>query len=400
MVPPATMRFASAVSDEEPLSEALEDVTGAVSESLEGGAVDLALVFATSHHRNHVPLIAERVNRQLRPRVLLGITAGGVLATGAEIEQRAGLSLLAARMDGVWLRPFTYDDLNWPGDGDDPAALRRSLLGAEHETDTPAALLIFADPYSTPMVKLIPAINAALPGVPVIGGLASGSSNAGETRLLLNDRVTMSGAVGVAIGGAVRVDCTVSQGCRPIGPPYVITKAQHNIIQEVGRRPVIEVLQTMASELTEEEQGLLRGGLLVGRVISEYRDHFGRGDFLIRTIVGADQENGCIAIADLVRVGQTIQFHVRDARTAEEDLRLLMETQSLHGPAAGALLCTCNGRGVRLFGSLNLETSIIRGAIGEVPMAGFFAAGEIGPIGRENFVHGFTSSLAVFRPVG
>jgi small ligand-binding sensory domain FIST len=155
----------------------------------------------------------------------------------------------------------------------------------------------------------------------------------------------------------------------------------------------------MAEAASDDDRRLMEGGLLIGRVISEYKDRFGRGDFLIRNIVGADEQQGFIAIADLVRVGQTVQFHVRDARAAEEDLRLLLEAQRLHGPAAGAVLCTCNGRGSNMFPRPNVESALISDALGHAPMAGFFAAGEIGPVGAENFLHGFTSSLAVFRAI-
>jgi small ligand-binding sensory domain FIST len=391
------IRFASAISGDDETAEALEDILGELRDQL-GARADLVLVFASAHHRSRFGYIAERLLQVLDPRVILGVTAGGVIGSGRELEKRAGLSLLAGSLPGATLHAFSYDQIDWPAAETDTTLLRRGVLGSEHAPD-PAAILLFADPFSTPMVKLMPALNAALPGVPIIGGMASGAANPGDNRLLLDDRVFMDGAVGVAIGGPVRVDCTVSQGCRPIGEPWIITRARHNVIQEIGRRPVIKALEDTAQAASEEERRLLQtGGILIGRVINEYKDRFGRGDFLIRSIVGADRESGYIAVNDLVKVGQTIQFHVRDAQTAEEDLRLLLEQQRLHGEASGALLCTCNGRGSHMFTTPNAESQIIRRAIGEVPMAGFFAAGEIGPIGHQNFVHGFTASLAVFRP--
>lgn len=391
------MQFVSAISNEQHTGEALDEVLGEVREQLDGEA-DFVMTFASYHHRRDFDLIADAIERDLNPGVALGATAAAVLGSGQELEKSAGLTMLAAKMPGAWMHPFRYDDLPRIAEDDDPTGMREAIVGEGREGE-PAAMFLLADPFSTPMVKLIPAINAALPGVPLIGGMASGGAAAGDNRLLLGGEVTSEGAVGVAIGGDLRVDCTVSQGCRPVGQPWVITKAKHNLIQSIGGRAVLDVIQETAEQADPEDQELLQHGLFVGRVINEYKDRFGRGDFLIRNIVGADQETGYIAVSDLVKVGETIQFHVRDRRTAEQDLRLLLQSQKLHGEPAGALLCTCNGRGLNIFEEPNVESSIIRGELGEsLPLAGFFAAGEIGPVGGSNFLHGFTASLAVFRP--
>jgi small ligand-binding sensory domain FIST len=397
-----TLRFASALSAEDDPGEALDETLGELTDRMGAGPIDLVLVFASTPHRNRLSQIGDRIQRELQPRVSLGATAGGVLAGGFELEQGPGLAVLAGRLEGAWLHPFSYQDLDWAAGEEDPAALRRGLIGSDDPAAAdPAAVLLLADPFSTPMGKLLPAINRALPGVPTVGGMASAASQSGDNGLLLNGRVLDEGAVGVAIGGRhIRVDCTVSQGCRPIGEPWVITRARHNLIQEVGGQPIMDAVQQTAREAESEDRALVQEhGLLVGRVINEYKSRFGRGDFLIRNILGADQDTGYIAVSDLMRIGQTIQFHVRDRHTAEEDLRLLLQNQKLHGPASGALLCTCNGRGQRLFHQPALESSLVREAIGHAPLAGFFASGEVGPVGDVNFLHGFTASLAVFRSV-
>lgn len=394
------VRFASAVSEEDDLGEALDEAVGEVAAALGPEPLDLVLVFASYHHRNRFNLIASDVREQLRPRVALGVTAVGVLGSGFELENRPGVALLGARLGGAWLHPFTYQDLDWTAQQTDPHLLRLRLLGPYAKSTDLAAIMLFADPFSTPMLNLLPALNEALPGVPVIGGMASGAANPGDNRLMLDEHVMHEGAVGVAIGGNLRVDCIVSQGCRPVGSTWLVTRAKPNLIQELGQRPAIAAVQETAQSADAAERRLLEEhGILVGRVINEYKDRFGRGDFLIRPVAGADPDAGYIAVPDFFRVGQTVQFHVRDRRTAEEDLRLLLESQKLHdAPPAGVLLCTCNGRGSRLFEQPNHESDIVRDALGDVPMAGFFAAGELGPIGGENFLHGFTASLALFRP--
>ena len=191
----------------------------------------------------------------------------------------------------------------------------------------------------------------------------------------------------------------MSQGCRPIGRPMIVTKVERNLIRELGRRPSLEVLRELFEELPEDERELVQSGLHIGRVINEYQEEFRRGDFLVRNVMGSDDQGG-IAITDLVRVGQTVQFHVRDAETADEDLRSLVDTDRIDHPrakVAGALLFSCNGRGTRLFAEPDHDVGVLRERFGPIPVAGFFAMGEIGPIGGQNFVHGYTASVVLFE---
>ena len=233
--------------------------------------------------------------------------------------------------------------------------------------------------------------------------MASGASQPGLNQLLINDSVSAAGAVGITIGGEVEIDFIVSQGCRPIGTPLVVTKSKANVLQELGGQRALDVLQALANDLPQREKALLKQGLLLGSVIDEYKDHFGRGDFLVRNILGFDKRGGGIAVGEIPRVGQTIQFHVRDAETADEDLQLLLDAQQLKKPPFAALLFSCNGRGKRLFKEPNHDIGVIRDRLGDVPIAGFFAAGEIGPIGEKAFLHGPTAGLCalvlcVFSP--
>jgi small ligand-binding sensory domain FIST len=261
-----------------------------------------------------------------------------------------------------------------------------------------AALLLLAEPFSFPADVLLSQLNETQKGVPVIGGMASGGFAPGENRLLLGSDEIETGAVAVLVHGGVSITSVVSQGCRPIGQPFVVTKAERNVIKELGGKPALLQLQELFDKLSEEDQRLARHGLHVGQVTDEYRDSFGRGDFLVRNVQGADPESGAIAIGDWVRVGQTVQFHVRDAQTADEDLvELLSRAQHPNTlPFAGALLFTCNGRGTRLFDTPHHDAAAIAHHWPNIPTAGFFAQGEIGPIAGKNFVHGFTASAALF----
>jgi small ligand-binding sensory domain FIST len=227
-----------------------------------------------------------------------------------------------------------------------------------------------------------------------MGGMASGGMGPGETRLFIDDRVVDEGAVGARLPG-VRIRPLVSQGCGPVGDVYTVTRAEGNVIHELGGRPPLLRFQELADGLSPEDRTLLGRGLYVGRAIDEYKVEPGRGDFLIRQVMGVDQRSGALAVGDRIEVGETIQFHVRDAATADEDLRALLELEAVE-PADGALLFTCNGRGSRLFPVFDHDASLVSGKLGGLPLAGFNCAGEIGPVGGKNFLHGFTASVALF----
>jgi small ligand-binding sensory domain FIST len=280
-------------------------------------------------------------------------------------------------------------------------------------------MLVLGEPFSFPTDLLLNYLHEDHPGVPVLGGMASASHQPGGNRLIFGEQVHDGGAVAVLVHGAVQVRSVVSQGCRPIGKPMIVTKADRHVIQALGGRPALEQLQELWASLSPDEQRAVQSGLHVG-VVTEYQERFDRGDFLVRNVIGADRDSGAIAIGDYVRVGQTVQFHVRDAATADEDLRELLtkcRTDGQSVPAGvqplgcgaatgqaeawtpttlGALLFTCNGRGTRMFERPDHDAGALREILGHMPVAGFFAAGEIGPVAGKNFVHGFTASVAVF----
>jgi len=371
------------------------------------GSCDLLLLFGSYHHRSAFDDAAAIIRRTINPRALIGVTAEGVLGEDRELEGMAGLSAMALHLPGAIITPWlsTPDDPMPLGD----AARIRQRIGLARDPDRFKATLMFGDPFTTPITRLLPAISrcgtnndespAMNRAVPVIGGMASGSSQPGMNVMVVNDRAVSAGAVGVGLAGDFDIDFVLSQGCRPIGQPLVITRCRQNVVLELGGRKAMEVLQELAQALSDAEKRLLSRGLLVGTVIDEYKSHFGRGDFLVRNVMGFDQRVGGIAIGEMCKVGQTIQFHVRDASTATEDLQLLLDAQVLKDqPPFAAMLFTCNGRGNRLFGEPNHDLNIIRRRFGgDMPVAGFFAAGEFGPIGDRSFLHGHTASLALLR---
>jgi small ligand-binding sensory domain FIST len=216
--------------------------------------------------------------------------------------------------------------------------------------------------------------------------------------MAINDNIFNVGAIGVTISGPVQINCVVSQGCRPIGQPLKITAAHDNMIDSLDEQPPVEIIADLCRNLARPDQlAVEKRGLLIGRVIDQRKGNFGRGDFLVRNILDANRTTGSIAIGDLVSSGQVVQFHVQDAQTATEDLTLLLQGHLvLADKPRGALAFSCNGRGQRLFGRPNHDVSIIQSLLGPLPLAGFFAAGELGPVGRNNFIHGQTVCIALF----
>jgi len=379
------MRFASALSQHPLATQAVGEAAGEVLERLGGEDADLVVCFVSPHHVGVLEDVAGALRGVLEPGVLLGGTAASIIGSGREVEEEPALSLFAARLPDSRLTPValrveeTPDGAaftGWPEPGDHP----------------PATLLLFADPYTFPVDAFLERCNADTPGLRVIGGLASAAARPGGNRLVLDDRILDQGAVGVLVDNGIEVRTLVSQGCRPIGRPYVVTRAQRNFVEELGGQPALERLQEIAAGATEEERALLQGGLHVGLVVDEHKAEFGRGDFLVRNLLGADRESGALAVGDTVTVGQTVQFHVRDAGAADEDLRELLTGVD----ADAALLFTCNGRGKHLFGTPDHDAGLVEQLLGPIPLAGCFCAGEIGPVGGRNFLHGFTASLALF----
>jgi small ligand-binding sensory domain FIST len=389
------MPFAAAVSTLPQTSAAIEEVCTAVAGAA-AEAPDLAVVFFSPHHAGQAEAVGAGLRQRLRPRCLIGCVGEAIVGNDLEVEGRPALSLWLAR----WGRPVEMEPFHlvWErtSEGDSLLGWPDGLVGG---TAADAALLVLADPYTLPTDLFLDQVNTDYRGVRVHGGMASGTAGEGRCRLLLDDRVHDRGAVGVLLQGPVGLRSIVSQGCRPIGRHMVVTRAEENIIVELGGKSPLAQLQELWPSLSPREQELFRQGLHIGRVINEYRGDFQRGDFLVRNVLGLERESGAMAITDRLRVGQTVQFHVRDAQTADEDLHALLQLD-LHAHErrpAGALVFTCNGRGSRLFGEPHHDARAVRAEAGPIPLAGFFAAGELGPVGGQNFIHGFTASVALFE---
>jgi small ligand-binding sensory domain FIST len=369
-----------------------------VLERLEGRPCHLACVFTSSIYRAEWPEWLGRVHEQLRPRVLIGCSGSGIIGAEQELEWVPALSIVAADLPTVQLYPFTVTP-------EEAERERGAEFWIEKIGVSPEAHPVFvlcADPYTCDPTRLLAELNDTYPGRPIIGGLVSGGNEPGEHLLFMDTEVLRDGAVGVAMAGNIALDTVVSPGCRPFGRPYVVTKADEQIIWQLGGRPAIDVLHEALSSLSKEDhERAQEGGVMVGLVINEMRQRFASDDFIIRQIVGIDPSAGAVAISGHVRMGQTLQFHLRDAGASRDELRRLLTQQgrqrSLPSPA-GALIFNCLGRGKSFYGTSHHDVKTIQTLKGKLPIGGFFCNGEIGPVGGINFLHGYTASLGFFRP--
>ena len=387
------MKAAAAIAQHRDWEEALAEALAQASIGEE--PVDLAVLFASAEYAPGFSEMTAQAQQALKARVLIGCSGQGIIGPSKEVEGEPALSILALSLPEAVLTPLhlTQGDLEACESAEDTRRLTEVPQGEAR------AWFLFADPFTIDAERLLDTFSAAYPGTPLMGGMASGNPQVRRTQLFLNGQVLEDGAVALALGGPVSIRSIVSQGCNPIGRPWTITGAEGQIIASIAGRPALDVLMETLNELPSDQQQRAQSNLLVGLAMDEYRDDFGRGDFLIRNLLGADRERGAIAVSASPREGQTIQFQVRDAAAADEDLRLLLEAEkaTLQGKESlAALLWSCNGRGVGLFGGPDHDAKAVAEILGSIPLAGFFCNGEIGPVGSKNFLHGFTASMALF----
>lgn len=407
------MTFAAGLSEHPVAAHAVGEAVGQVLERLDGPP-DLALLFVSTPHVGAIDDIAAAVRDLLQPEVLLGATASSVVGGAHEVEDGPAVSVWAAQLGPVVpVRLATASTADgWAVTGFPTDA-----------TSSPHALVLLADPFSFPADGLLDQLAASAPQLTVVGGLASAGRGPGGNRLVLDgrrhaaddpapvgesgvepllarlgaeggsDTVFRDGAVGVLLPGPDRLTTVVSQGCRPIGDPYVVTRGEGNLVHELGGQPALDRLEALVAGLGPDERELVVRGLHVGRVIDERHAEFGPGDFLIRNLTGIDRDRGAIAVGDQVEVGATMQFQVRDASSADQDLRALLAEHD----GDGALLFTCNGRGSHLFGEPHHDAGLLSEVVGGGAVAGMSCAGELGPVGGRSFLHGFTASIALFH---
>jgi small ligand-binding sensory domain FIST len=381
-------RIGAGLSTLDDTAKAFEEAASAAREQLRADAA-LAIVFASHSHLESIEEALAVVDELLGPRDLIGCCAQGVVGPGREVEVGAGASVWAAALPGSEVETF-HLTTRPEGEG--------AVIDGLPDPGGADLVLLISDPITFPAERLLDSLALEQPGLPVVGGIASGARSVEDAVLFRGREPLDDGAVGAVLRGVDVLPC-VSQGAAPIGPEMVITAAEQNLVLELASKPALERLGDVIAELEPRERALAATGLLLGVVIDENKPAYERGDFLIRGLLGADQSTGALAIGDRPRVGQTVRFHVRDAQSADEDLNaaLALQTAALGDRSpSGALLFTCNGRGRHMFSVPHHDADALAQSLDGAPVSGFFCAGEIGPVGGRNFLHGFTATIALF----
>lgn len=385
------MAWASGLSERIDVREAAKEAVAAARDAL-GVAPDLALIFASSLYAPSFEAIARTVSELVPQAAIAGCSAVGVIGGGREVERREALSVMLASLPGGRAQAFHLESMP----RDDAAWTRvTGIAPAAHDG---ATFLLFADAFSADVDALLTRFDAVYPRATKLGGLVSGTKRAGDAALFYEDRLLRDGVVGVALSPPLRVQAVVAQGCRPIGEPMIITRSRESIIQELNVGKPTEALQRTFKGLSPRDQELGRHSLYVGVEMRSGAHRYDQGDFLVREVAGFDPKTGAMAISGRCQDYQAVQFHLRDAQTSAQDLeRRTLEAKRTLGDATvdGALLFSCSGRGQALYGSSNHDSDLLRRLLGPLPIAGFFGAGEIGPVAGRTFLHGCTSSIAL-----
>lgn len=392
------MKWTSALRQDPSLQNALNQIIDEIRSQIGNKPIDLAFLFISPHFQPRAQEILESINESLQCGTLVGCSGGGIIGAGKEVEHRPAIALTVARLPQVEIASFHLDSGDLPDLDASPKKWQESF---QIEADRKPHFILFADPFSFDVERGLIGLDFAYPEATKIGGLASGGGGAGQNALFLNRKVYHSGIVGVALSGNIEIDTLVAQGCRPIGTPLPITRCNRNLLMELDHKPPLEVLQEIYEQLSEEDQKLMQHSLFLGLAMTPFKETLVRGDYLIRNLVGMDSKTGSLAVGALLREGQMVQFHLRDAETSAEDLKWYLTQYQLEGKARsakGALLFSCLGRGEHLYGKPNHDSELFHARLGPLPLGGFFCNGEIGAVGGSTFLHGYTSCFGIFKP--
>ncbi len=369
-----------------------------LNEALGGEKPDLIFAFSAGYAGAEFDLAMPKISDLTGCENVVGVSCVSLISGNQEFENQSGICLWAARFEDAQVLPFHLEFNTHAGE--------QFFAGWPEESeslwDQDPALFFLTDPYSFPVDALLVRIGEDHPNTKVFGGVADGASRPGEARLLLGNQTYTEGAIAVMVSG-VGVESVVSQGCRPIGKPHIVTSAERNEVLSLAGKPAFDVLKSTYDQLPTQDKAKVEQGLHLGIAMTELKDNFEYGDFLIRNVIGIDEAKRCFALSDYVRMGRTVQFHIRDALSASAELESMLKKakaemdHSRNAAARAALIFSCNGRGSWLFPEPNHDAEMVNKVLGKLECAGFFAAGEIGSVGDQAFLHGFTASVAVFE---
>ena len=392
------MKWASHLSTKDNIEACIDESIESIRNQMEGESAHLTVIFVSPQFKDQYETIPKLIRERMDPGRFLGCSGGGIVGGGREAEQQPAFSITCANLPDVEIKDIYSDTMNLP-DQDTAPDVWREWLGVKAEKKP--NFIFLADPFSFRGEEFLSGVDFAYPNSSKVGGLASGAQMQGENALYLDDKIYRSGLIGMALSGNIGMDTIVAQGCRPIGVPVKISKCNGTLLTEMDGQPPLDLLEKIHEELDENDKKLVQTSLFLGIEMDPLKDNPQQGDFLVRNIMGADRASGGIQVGAMLREGQLVQFHLRDKDMSSEDLKLVLnryKTKEHAKKASGALLFSCLGRGQYLYEKPNHDSDMFRDQLGDIPLGGFFCNGEIGPVGKATFLHGYTSSFGIFHP--
>lgn len=367
--------------------EAFEEATASIKEQI-GGSPDVVLAFFSPHHRDHAGKLLEVIQRDLTPDAITGSSMSGVIGGGREHQAGPGVSLWAARLPGARLQTFCLE-LDAEG----------SRIGGWPEIPESASAVMLVEPFTFPLEPFFESLRQ-MPDLPtMLGGIASGADRAGENILLHDDTLVKNGAVGFALDGGYRFETVLAKGCRPVGPEFLVTRSEGNVVYELGGRSAYGELSEVLIAIGEEERNRFMRAPHIGIQPLESTSGESGSDSLIRGVMGVDPEVGAIAVSDTVTEGEMLQFQSRDREYAHEQMESALKLAGSFDPEVlGALIFDCTARGINLFQRADHDIELLHKLWPDLPAAGCFAAGEIGPVCGLPYIHGLSASVGLLVP--
>ena len=393
------MKWASHLSTKDTIEACIDESVESIRSQMGGDFAHLSVIFVSPHFKDKYEEIPKLIRERMDPGRFLGCSGGGIVGGGREAEQQPAFSITCANLPDVEIKSICSDTMSLP-DQDTAPNVWREWLGVNVEKNP--SFIFLADPFSFQGEDFLAGVDFAYPSSSKVGGLASGAQAQGGNALYLNDKIYNNGLIGLALSGNIGMDTIVAQGCRPIGEPVKVSKCDGTLLTEVDGQPPLELLQSIYEGLDENDKGLVQTSLFLGIEMDPLKDNPQQGDFLIRNIMGVEREVGGIQVGTILREGQLVQFHLRDKAMSAEDLKLMLTRYKANKNfknTSGALLFSCLGRGQYLYEKPNHDSDMFRDHIGDIPLGGFFCNGEIGPVGKTTFLHGYTSSFGIFHPI-
>ena len=391
------MHWCSSVSNSPSLDLAIEDVTREISKKLGNNKPDLGLVFISSHHSSSYEEITEKIKEKINCEFILGCSGSGVIGEGKEFEYLPGVSLTVASLPNVTLKPFHFTRDILPNPDESPDAWKETVDVLD---DDPKTIILFPDPFSIRTEYVLDGLDFAFPNTKIIGALASGGNKPGDNALFVNGETYSKGCSGVVISGDFELDILVAQSCRPIGEPMIVTQSNNNVINELDSDLPIVAIKKLYDELPEDEKGIMNNALQIGILMDRLGDIDDEITYMIRNISSIDKDTGSITIGESITDGQVVQFHLRDSGAAQEELKKMLTEYKINDDQIikSTLMFSSVGRGKYLLGESHHDINLYKNIIdNNSPITGFFSNGEISPIGDRTYLHGYTSSFAIFR---